>query len=49
MSSLKLTHTNELEFLFKEIAQLRASVEAYKSKLEVKDHEADTIKQSYER
>lgn len=49
MSSLKNTHTNEIQFLFQEIAQLRAGVDAYNSKLEIKDHEISTVKQSYER
>lgn len=38
LSTLKNSHTNEIEFLFKEIAQLRASIETYNAKLEVKDH-----------
>ncbi len=49
MSSLKYVHTTQVEFLFKEIAQLRASIETYKSKLDVKDHENNTLKASYER
>lgn len=49
LSELKNTHTNEIEFLFKEIAQTRASIETYNSKLDLKDHEIATIKDSYER
>jgi len=44
MSNLKNTHTNEMEFLFKEVAHLRASIEVYESKLDVKDHEISTIR-----
>lgn len=47
VSTLKNSHTNEIEFLFKEIAQLRASIETYNAKLEVKDHELITLKESY--
>jgi hypothetical protein len=49
MTNLKSTHTTEIDFLFQEIAQLRASIETYKSKLDVKDHENITLKASYER
>jgi chromosome segregation ATPase len=48
-NALKNTHTNEVDFLFTEIAHLRASLETQHSKLSVKDHENATLKASYER
>lgn len=33
LSNLKNSHTNEIEFLFKEIAQLRATIETKNSKV----------------
>ena len=48
-NTLRSQHRHEIEFLLKEIAQLRASMEAHVSKIDLKDHEVVTIRQSYER
>lgn len=49
MSTLKDSHSNEIEFLFKEIAQLRTNIEAQVAKLDLKDHQLNTLRESYER
>ena len=49
VSELKSSHTNEIEFLFKEITQLRASINTYDSKIDLKDHEILCLRESYER
>lgn len=46
---MKNTHTNEIEFLFKEITQMKASINTYDSKIDLKDHEIATLRESYER